>query len=212
MSLKNLFATGPRIKLRSGDKVLGYALGFNINISTDVQPVYVLGSYSPVSLEPTMVNVVSGTMQIMRLLDKPITKELVTTIGASGSGQDVKQSSVDPLGNPNQTNGKTANSLNNDPFTQTALFEQIDPRTILLSETFDVSVYLKLPTKNAAGFYDEVLWMTVKDCRISSRNTSISMGQLVNSPINFQGLLATPHSNDAGAVPLFDLDSSNKQT
>jgi len=45
----------------------------------------------------------------------------------------------------------------------------------------------------------EIAWMKILNCRITSRNTNISMGQLVNEPLNFQGLIAMSDVSDADA-------------
>jgi len=205
MSLRPLFASAPRIKIRISNNLVGYALGFNINVSVDVQPVYVLGQYEPVSLEPTLYQPVTGTMQIVRL------RNLSQNLN-NPSGQ-LYQTAVDGTGKQTLVASNSAETAaSNSPLSQATLFKHLDPRTILFSQTFDIDLYMKVPVQdsNAANgqlIYSELPWMTIKDCRIVSRNTNISMGQLVNEPLNFQGLLATPTGNTAQYV----LDQSVNQ-
>jgi hypothetical protein len=217
MSISPAFATAPRIKLRIGDQLIAYAIGFNFNVSVDVQPVFVLGSYAPVSLEPTLYNTVTGTLQIVRL----------KTPKAQQSLLDVKRNPTDTNSNI-VTNGSvelgstTAVGTTNNPLSQSTLFSHLTPSQLILSQSFDLDLYMKVPTAqgiaamNSNGALplensatnktlDEVKWMTIKNCRFTSRNTNISQGQLVNEPLNFQGLLA---NNDGDG---FTLDSSVKE-
>ena len=206
MSLRPLFTSAPRIKLRANGALIGYALGFNINVSVDVQPVYVLGQYEPVSLEPALYSPVSGTMQIVRLrnLAQNLTNPSGNTyqVGVDGNGKQT----VFPSNSPEA-------AASNSPLSQAALFKHLDPRTILFSQSFDIDLYLKVPVQDSNDptgqlVEQELPWMTIKDCRITSRNTNISMGQLVNEPLNFQGLLATP----TGTTAQFSLDQSARQS
>jgi hypothetical protein len=95
----------------------------------------------------------------------------------------------------------------------------VTPSLLLLSETFEMHLYMKMPKPKTpfadlktvggvvttqAGEYAnlnvvEIAWMKILNCRITSRNTNISMGQLVNEPLNFQGLIAMSDVSDADA-------------
>lgn len=196
MSLRPLFSSAPRIKIRANGQLIGYAIGFSVNVSVDVQPVYVIGEYAPVALEPNLYRPVTGSMQIVRLRD--------LSAGSTGTGL-VKNAAGETVAVTDPTVAK-----NNSPLDQKALFKHLEPQTILFSQTFDVDLYVKVPTsETAAGVLTttESLWMTIKDCRIVSRNTNISMGQLVNEPLNFQGLLVSP----TGETAAFTLDNSATQ-
>ena len=196
MSLRPLFSSAPRIKIRANGKLIGYAIGFSVNVSVDVQPVYVIGEYAPVALEPNLYRPVTGSMQIVRLRDLAAGGSLAGFV-KNAKGETV--ASTDPT-----------LAANNSPLDQKALFKHLEPQTILFSQTFDIDLYMKVPTsETAAGVLTttEALWMTIKDCRIVSRNTNISMGQLVNEPLNFQGLLVSP----TGETAAFSLDNSVTQ-
>ena len=202
MSLRPLFSSAPRIKIRANGQLIGYAIGFSVNVSVDVQPVYVIGEYAPVALEPNLYRPVTGSMQIVRL------RNLAEGVASTGGGKFVKNAAgkVVPPTDPSAI-------ANNSPLDQKALFKHLEPQTILFSQTFDIDLYMKVPTSETADGVlttlttTEALWMTIKDCRIVSRNTNISMGQLVNEPLNFQGLLVSPTDETAA----FSLDSSVKQ-
>jgi hypothetical protein len=191
--IKPLFTSAPRIKIYINGTAVAYAIGMNVNINVDLRPVQVMGKFGTLSIEPTMYNVVSGTMQIIKVNERKkmvpastipgqVTKSY--TLDAAGKIVDVKDASTE-LG------GNSLLSTNN-------LAKHLDPRTVLGSETFDLYLYLKTDDTT------EVPWMKISDVRLSGRNTNISMGQLVNEPVNFQGLWASPVDED-GAV-LFAAD------
>ena len=191
--LKPLFATAPRIKLYIQDKIVAYAVGFNVSISVEVQPVYVLGQYAPISLEPTMYNIVTGTMQIVRLASQSRATAAQAATGqlaksSETATQQTANSSILSLGGElTQTGDGTVTA--NSPLSQKELFKHLDPSRLLLSESFDVRLYMKVPTADNLSL-KELAWMEIKNCRITSRNTNIAMGQIVNEPLSFQGLLA----------------------
>lgn len=180
-SAASLFTTAPRCKIYINNKAVAYAIGFNFNISVTIQPVMVVGEVAPVALEQTMYNTVTGTMQIVRLKNAAV-------IGTGTAGT---------------------------PLAQGELFAHTDPSTVLLARGFSVQVYLRKATIAASqsiadaaatagitdtsqtqkmaiqnGLLEEIKWLEIQGCRITGRSTNISMGQLVNEPLNFQGLLA----------------------
>lgn len=58
--------------------------------------------------------------------------------------------------------------------------------------------------------YNEVPWFRIKDVRVTGRNTNIAVNQLVNEPVNFKGLMATPIDalEDGSVDELFSYDPS----
>lgn len=200
-NLQPLFVTAPRLKLYVNNNVIGYAVGFNINISIDVQPVYVIGQYAPVSLEPTMYNIVTGTMQIVRLNK--------TNRANSGSYGTLNPAGTIPSSNlfdavTGELNSTTGAGVSNTPLAQSQLHMHVNPEQLLLSRAFDVKLYMKVPNAANTGL-EEKEWFQISTCRITSRNTNITMGQIVNEPVSFQGLLATP---TAEGKTQFTLDGS----
>lgn len=203
-----MFVTAPRLKIYVGNNLVGYAVGFNLNISVDVQPVYVVGQYAPVSLEPTMYNVVTGTMQIVRL---------AKTDRSVGSNTSLNSTTVTPTqtlfdGNSEITStvAAAAGGVTNTPLAQGALHQHVDPSKILLSQAFDVKIYMKVPKADGTEL-EEKEWFRIETCRVTSRNTNITMGQIVNEPMSFQGLLATPAAQTGDtAVSEFTLDGAIK--
>ena len=157
-----------------------------------------IGEYAPVALEPNLYRPVTGSMQIVRLRD--------LANGSSGTAED---SDVKNAAGKTVKASDPSATVGNSPLDQKVLFKHLEPQTILFSQTFDIDLYMKVPTSDDGVTLTttEAHWMTIKDCRIVSRNTNISMGQLVNEPLNFQGLLVTP----SGETPAFSLDNSVTQ-
>lgn len=212
MSQRPLFTSAPRLKLRIGSQTIGYAIGFNVNVSVGVEPIYVIGEYGPVALEPTMYNIVTGAIQIVRLRSK---EALTSSIAAAGPGAVASSASQFKTTEVSGQPGQTVNSVLN----QQNLFRMLDPAQVLLTKTFDIDVYIRVPVisqntamengqnitptdfkidlqsnKESNGILEEFNLMQIKDCRITSRNTNITMGTLVNEPVTFQGLLLLDNS------------------
>lgn len=219
-----LFTSAPRLRLHINGTSVAYAIGFNINIAIDVQPVQVVGQFAAMSLEPTMYNPVTGTIQIVRLITKTTkTYQANQTQPSNLVGDLKKTATVDdgteltsPSGDIVGKSKADANSI----LTLNGLHRHMDPSKVLLSRTFDMDIYLKVPSAIPAAETDPEAalqlessnWLRIKNCRLVSRNTNISQGQLVNEPVNFQGLLATPMYTDNDIdTESFTLDSGLKE-
>lgn len=247
MGTMPLFAAAPRVHLQIGNHSLAYAIGFNFNLSVDVTPVYAIGQYNAVALEPTYHNVVTGTIQIQRLSHSD-----ARTANIKGADLFTKNalSGANVPSNATAWNGDSLNSTNSSTSDLTGvgntnpvlgspgtLFAHLDPSSVLLSQLFDMDVYLAVQNgvtaakevvdaqKNPITQFDKngnlqtevtqsldtgsVLthWFSIKGCRITSRNTNITFGQIVNEPVSFNGLLAVPYANGAA---LFTADDGLK--
>jgi len=222
-----LFTSAPRLRLHINEQAVAFAIGFNMNIAIDIQPVQVVGQMSAMSLEPTGYNVITGTMQITKLVSGSTKVEqasLVRPDSLIGNQQTLTKKSdlggivtveTEVLASQVQATSKAdSNSL----LAMQSLHTHMDPSKVLISRTFDMDLYLTVPvaetitaaTAQAPGEAKlssngaPVRWLRIKYCRLVSRNTNIAQGQLVNEPVNFQGLLATPALDDAD---LFRLDT-----
>lgn len=191
------FVTAPRLRIKVADAVLAYAVGMDIRFPVQITPVTVVGEFRPVALEPVMIGPVSGTMQIVRLLSSETNQLKLTAPNETVNGN---QEGINPQVAPGDTAGiAPSNSVLN----QGNLFRHLDPSRILLSSTFDIEVYIwrqvnqdgetpgSVNDLNQGKLVAELL-MKVIDCRLTGRTTNIAMGQIVNEPVNFQGLLAMP--------------------
>lgn len=211
-----VFATAPRLKIYIKNQPVAYALGFNINVSVEVQDVYVIGQYAPVTNEPTMYNLVTGTMQIQRLVSQTTQNQLNTIANAQGQLTDQQgRRAVADFANIAQGGEATnAAGTSNSVLAQGELTRHLDPARVLASQAFNIRVFMKVPRIEAGNFaatgatLEEKEWMEIQNCRITSETMNISMGQLVNIPVNFQGLLAT---TAVTGLAKFQLDSLVKQ-
>lgn len=229
MSQRPLFTSAPRLKLRIGANTIAYAIGFNVNVSIGQEPIYVIGEYGPVAIEPTMYNIVTGALQIVRLRSR----DTLVAATAADAGSVVSTASNAQVAAKGAAAGApTVNTVLN----QQNLFRMLDPAQVLLTKSFDVDVYIRVPvisanvTVAAGGNVDpgsfsidlasnkmgnnileEFNLMTVRDCRITSRNTNITMGSLVNEPLTFQGLLLLDQSGAESGTDLITKDSSTTQ-
>lgn len=220
-SIAPLFTTAPRIKIFVGGVQVAFAVGLNISASVDVTPVNIVGKFGPVSLEPTQYNPISGTMQIISVISKDDltnTADLINNNVATDGTLDTalaQVASFDELGNIIYSDASAAAAETNDsnnPIAQSGLIRHMDPRTVLLSRTFDLDLYMKVPDSSNAdvqtllnssfsddggingadpALFKEVPWLSVKNCRITSRNINIAQGQLTNEPVSFMGTLLT---------------------
>lgn len=252
MGMLPVFNSAPRLRIgktitdSSGKQIfspLAVAIGLDINVSIDITPVYILGDISPSSLEPTMYNVVTGTMQVMRFLSGKKRADLIAqskTLQSSIYGNK-------PPATAGQASGAVSPAMTNsynpaptvteeDVEFQIKMYMHLDPRVVMLSETFDIDVQLNVPmtasltalnvdTKTAidstssgstilSGFqtpkFNYMPWLSIKNVRLTSANTNISIGQLINEPVSFQGLLATPY-NSGSSKAAFALDVGQQQ-
>jgi hypothetical protein len=204
------FMSGPRLLLKIDNVKVAYAVGLDLRVSRNVQIVNTLGSFASVAIQATMYNGVSGSMQIVRLLDSESRTAQETNAATAG-----KQNTNPPLSSlpesaltgisGNTTGGAgTANSL----ITATEnLKKHLDPASVLASSTFDIEVWQMYPTTNTVAGTDSKLnnqgvlvkHFTVQNCRLNSRSASISAGQLLTESFSFTGTLLVSEDRNGGA-------------
>jgi hypothetical protein len=185
--------SAPRVSIYLGNSPVAYAIGLSLNVGVSINPVYAIGSFEAISLEPVMYAPVSGVLQVIRLATPNNRQDLVANAAAANKGG-VGDSGSAPYA---PSVGLTAD---NDIVTLNSLYSHLDPALVLASETFDLHIFIKNvtdPTTNPPTT-DLVSFMTIKDCRLTGRNTNISLGSLVNEPLTYMGLLAV---NDTLASP-----------
>jgi hypothetical protein len=217
MAQSPLFATAPRIKLYVDQKLVAYALGLNISVNVEVRPIYVFGSYRPITLERTMLSVITGTLQVQRLITASVAAELTATatdaantldrVSSAVGGSPAAKTAFTDVTGTELAGSNPGSGISNAILNQNSLFRHLDPDSILLSRTFDIQVNMKVPDV-ANNALTEVGWLQVQKVRFTGRNANISLGQIVNVPMNFRGLLAT----HLGATDTqFKMDSTSRQ-
>jgi hypothetical protein len=191
------FATAPRMAIKISGQNLAMAVGFNFNLSVDVQPVYVIGELRPIALEPTMYGIVTGTLQIMKISTakgrQSRIKNSVKDNFSEGETNASKAIASEGNGTSSLVYNLAANTeISENDNTQLSLSELLahfTPEKILQSKTFDIDVYTK-DYNPTTGLTTDQLFVSVKNCRFTSRNVNIAMGSITNTPLNFMGLLA----------------------
>ena len=212
--IKPLFASAPRVAIKVADVTIAYGIGVNLNVSVDVRPVMVLGSYMPSAYEPVMFGVVNGSIQIV----KQLTDTYQKAIAIAAAAQAVKDAS-EKLESLVQSDKTTPAQLTKARvFLASALQDQaslvaqtdnnilrladasknllenhLDPLRVLLSQTFDLEITLA----QEVGL--NLPMFTIKDCRLSGRSVNVAMGQLTNEAFTYQGLLVVGSDDAAEA-------------
>ncbi len=205
------FMSGPRLLIKIDGVKVAYAVGLDLRVSRNVQIVNTLGSFASVAIQATMYNGVSGSMQIVRLMDSKSRTALDTAGKATKATADAATITSLPepalTGISGATTGGdgTANSL----ITATNnLKKHLDPASVLASSTFDIEVWQMYPTTETTDGKDPSLnnkgvlvkHFTVQNCRLNSRSANISAGQLLTESFSFTGtLLVSEDRADGGA-------------
>lgn len=225
-----LFVAAPRCIIQIGGQQIAYAVGLSLNVSCAVEPVKVLGKYSIESIEPLMVNPTTGTFRIVRLISKEsrdasagvirgdTDRSKVVTNFLTDAERNAAASSVDS--NP-PAPGATAGST---VLTQSALYRHLDPWALILSQSFDILLQLRVPVvaeanfSTADGFLNSgpytiqpTNFMKIKDARLTSGSANLAPAQLFQEVFSFEGLLAISHW-DASGNAVQQLDTTWKES
>jgi hypothetical protein len=195
-----LFAAAPRLKIKVNDIDIAYAIGLNMNVSIDVVPVKILGQFEIASLEPTAYNPVTGTFRVIRLLNPTSRAEIKKAADTGktkllGTGATLAPAVEDAVA-----------SSSSSVLSQSYLHRHLDPTKVLISQTFDIELYLKIPKMTLVGgvvtAYTgdvEESFIKLQDCRVVGMDGEIAPGRLLEEPLSFQGLLAVNSSLGSGA-------------
>jgi len=195
-----LFASSPRCKLTINGQDVAYAIGLNLSASVQLQEVRILGEFAIQSIEPISYAPVSGSFQIVRLLEQEqVTQQVASATAIATSLQGQLQENTGAKVAQNNSIPLAGN------FNQGLLLEHLDPRKVLLSQSFDVELQLKVPkfvqtaavngttaaqASLAPGATDFLVsFLKVIDCRLTGSSMNISPGQLLTQSLEFQGLL-----------------------
>lgn len=204
-----LFASAPRCKITVNGQDVAYAVGLNVSASVQIQEVRILGEFVVQSLETVSYAPVSGSFQIVRLLEQDqVTQQVASAQAIATSLQGQLQENTGAKVAQHNSIPLTGN------FNQGLLLEHLDPRKVLLSQSFDLEIKLKVPkfTQTAAasgsvaaqtslvpgGTDFLVSFLKVIDCRLTGSSMNISPGQLLTQSLEFQGLLMVNTARGAG--------------
>lgn len=190
-----LFMSAPRCFIKVNETKIAWAIGLSFQVTLDITPVKVLGAFGIQSLEPTAYNPISGTFRIFRLM--PQYQKTGATPSPAINTTVLNSGLVGVTATTPGSVAATSSIASSDAsFTvQKTLDMHIDPTQVLLSQSFDIDVELVQPSVTldkdgkAVATSDSVSFLTLKDCRIISRDVEIAPGRLIEEPLSFQGLL-----------------------
>lgn len=176
-SKKPSFVTGANAKIKVGGKTFAYASDVSYQVVVDTVPIETMGRYEAVTNEPVNYSV-AGELSVVRYT--AIAKQN-NMPGANVNGNG--------LGAVNFTTGGNGS-------------EHINPGNILLSQTWDLSVYQK--TQNAvtaagttAVTTEAAEFITIKDCRFNRKSAAINKRGILVDRLGFVGVLADDESFDS---------------
>jgi hypothetical protein len=162
-----------------------------------------------------MYNGVSGSMQIVRLLDSASRTSLNTNASATkAADKKTLQSLPDPAltGLKNPATVETVGTSNSTISATENLKRHLDPASVLASSTFDIEVWQMYPSNSAVASKTGSLnnegvlvkHFTVQNCRLNSRSASISAGQLLTESFSFTGTLLVSEDRVGGEGDVAD--------
>jgi hypothetical protein len=209
------FMSGPRLLIKVDGVKVAYAVGLDLRVSRNVQIVNTLGSFASVAIQATMYNGVSGSMQIVRLLDSASRTSLNTNASATkAADKKTLQSLPDPAltGLKNPATVETVGTSNSTISATENLKRHLDPASVLASSTFDIEVWQMYPSNSAVASKTGSLnnegvlvkHFTVQNCRLNSRSASISAGQLLTESFSFTGTLLVSEDRVGGEGDVAD--------
>lgn len=219
-----LFASAPRAVIYIDGQKVAYAVGLSLNASVNIQEVRILGEFAIQSLEPVAYLPVTGSFQIVRIL---------STETQTNQQEEARKIATKLTDDPNDTSADdqaalvnaVPNSGNGNNFGQRQLLKHLDPRTTLTAPSFDMEIRLRVPSAAIADNPDtadldetsplgvnleEVPFMTVKDCRLTTQSMNVAPNQLLTQSLEYQGLLLVNEARGGGTGPKEQFDSTFK--
>lgn len=174
---KPSFITGANAKIKVGGKTFAYAADVSYQVAVDTIPIETMGRYEAVTNEPVNYSV-AGELSVVRYTGIAKQNNMPgTNTGGNGLGK------VDYT-----TGGNGANEMN--------------PGNILLSQTWDLSVFQKeqsgaTSAGGTATVTDSVEFITIKDCRFIRKSASLNKRGILVDRLSFVGILADDESFDS---------------
>lgn len=174
---KPSFVTGANAKIKVGGKTFAYASDVSYQVAVDTIPIETMGRYEAVSNEPVNYSV-AGELSVVRYTSIAKQNNMPGT-NAGGNG----------LGKVDYTTG--GNGAN-----------EINPGNILMSQTWDLSVFQKEQTASTTGggtaqVTDSVEFITIKDCRFTRKSAALNKRGILVDRLSFVGILAHDDSFDS---------------
>jgi hypothetical protein len=174
---KPSFVTGANAKIKVGGKTFAYASDVSYSVIVDTVPIETMGRYEAVTNEPVNY-AVAGELSVVRYTSIAKANNMPgTNTGGNGLGK------VDFA-----TGGNASHHIN--------------PGNLLLSQTWDLSVFQKTQAATTAGGATATTtesdeFMTIRDCRFTRKSAGINKRGILVDRLSFVGILADDESFDA---------------
>lgn len=180
---KPVFITGANAKVKLGGRTFAYASDVSYNVTVDVIPVETMGRYEAVTQEPVNYSV-SGSLSVVRYTSVAGAATMPGTVTTGNGLGHVASTSLDTMSN------------------------HLNPGNLLLSQTWDLAVFQKTQAvatvgavagaaASAATTNDSVEFITIKDCRFISKQSSLTKRGIMVDQLSFVGILADDDSFDS---------------
>jgi hypothetical protein len=174
---KPSFITGANAKIKVGGKTFAYAADVSYQVAVDTIPIETMGRYEAVTNEPVNYSV-AGELSVVRYTGIAKQNNMPGT-NTGGNG----------LGQVNYTTGGNGSN-------------EMNPGNILLSQTWDLSVFQKeqVAQTGAGGtavVTDSVEFITIKDCRFTRKSAALNKRGILVDRLAFVGILADDESFDS---------------
>jgi hypothetical protein len=174
---KPSFITGATAKIKVGGKTFAYCSDVSYSIVVDTIPIETMGRYEAVTNEPVNYSV-AGELSVVRYTSIAKTNNMPGT-NTGGNG----------LGKVNYTTGGNAS-------------HEINPGNLLVSQTWDLSVFQKEQAAATAGgdtgiTTESIEFITIKDCRFTRKSAQITKRGILVDRLAFVGVIADDDSFDA---------------
>lgn len=182
---KPSFITGATAKVKVGGKTFAYASDVSYQVTVDTVPIETMGRYEAVTNEPVNYSV-AGELSVVRYTSIAKTNGMPgVAIGGNG------------LGAVTFTTGGVASN-------------HINPGNLLLSQTWDLSVYQKTQSAvtgsgGTAITVDAAEFITIKDCRFNRKSAAINKRGILVDRLSFVGIMADDDSFDSSSSGDTDL-------
>jgi hypothetical protein len=218
-----LFVAAPRCIIQVGGQRIAYAVGLSLNVSCAVEPVKVLGKYSIESIEPLMVNPTTGTFRIVRLISQTSRQNARNVVRADTARESVATNFLTDTDIAGADSTVSADSGQSTVLSQTALYRHLDPWALILSQSFDILLQLRVPVVNQGNFGSDGFlsagnytiqptnFMQIKDARLTSGSANLAPAQIFQEVFSFEGLLAVSHWDTNGNA-VQQLDTTWKES
>ena len=184
---KPSFITGANAKIKVGGKTFAYASDVSYQIAVDTVPIETMGRFEAVTNEPVNYSV-AGELSVVRYTQIAKDNNMAGT-NTGGNG----------LGKVDFTTGGNGS-------------HHINPGNLLMSQTWDLSVFQKTQVAATAGGdtaatvtsnLDE--FITIKDCRFTRKSAGINKRGILVDRLSFVGILADDESFDSSNSGDIDL-------